>query len=341
MRIAVQSLMAAVVMTMATVQHDADAALYDAPPVVTASIDPLQLSIFYPYPSVLAGMTPPATAPKTAPFAFAPEIAMFAIAPEKLPRFDLPMAVPPAIAPETPSPQAYAAPPEPGPEAKPLEMAPEAAPRDAVGSAPPSELMPEAQPREIAPRKRSRASERQLRPNVVRIQFDAPTLAPLAHTRFCLKYRSDCRVHKIQFRGSAIDLTAERRRELIRVNADVNGAIRPMQVNETVAGEKWLISPKSGDCNDYAVTKRHELLARGWPSRSLLLAEVVTTWGEHHLVLVVRTRQGDLVADNLNADIRSWAKTSYQWVRVQSPANPMFWSTIKAPQPDVVAMVAQ
>jgi predicted transglutaminase-like cysteine proteinase len=106
-----------------------------------------------------------------------------------------------------------------------------------------------------------------------------------------------------------------------------------------VAGEQWLISPKAGDCNDYAVTKRHELMAKGWPARALLLAEVVTTWGEHHLVLVIRTRDGDLVADNLNANIRAWNKAPYQWVRVQSPADPKFWSTVKAPEP-LVAMAS-
>ena len=42
----------------------------------------------------------------------------------------------------------------------------------------------------------------------------------------------------------------------------------------------------------------------GWPSRALLLAEVVTRWGEHHLVLVVRTRTGDFVADNLYPGVR-------------------------------------
>ena len=65
-------------------------------------------------------------------------------------------------------------------------------------------------------------------------------------------------------------------------------------------------------CHDYAVTKRHELLTRGWPSRSLLLAEVVVPWGEHHLILVVRTSDGDLVLDNLNPGIKSWSRTPYK-----------------------------
>ncbi len=163
---------------------------------------------------------------------------------------------------------------------------------------------------------------------IVRIKFEAPALAPMAHTFFCMKYQSECKVHKTVFRGGAIKLTAERWKELVRVNAEVNRAIIPESNNEGLAGEKWLISPKAGDCNDYAVTKRHELLARRWPARSLLLSEVVTSWGEHHLILVVRTNEGDFVADNLTGIIRSWSKAPYQWVRVQSPDNPLFWSTV-------------
>jgi predicted transglutaminase-like cysteine proteinase len=163
---------------------------------------------------------------------------------------------------------------------------------------------------------------------IVRIEFNTPALAPMAHTFFCLKYHNDCRIHQIVFRGGALKLTAERWADLKRINAEVNHAIIPTRNNAGLAAEKWAISPKAGDCHDYAVTKRHELLARGWPARSLLLSEVETSWGEHHLVLVVRTNEGDFVADNLNGDIRSWSNTPYQWVRIQSPNNPMFWSTV-------------
>ena len=81
-------------------------------------------------------------------------------------------------------------------------------------------------------------------------------------------------------------------------------SVKPERNLAGVVGEEWLISPKAGDCNDYAVTKRHELLARGWPSRALLLAEVIVPSGEHHLVVVVRTNEGDFVLDNLNASVR-------------------------------------
>jgi predicted transglutaminase-like cysteine proteinase len=160
------------------------------------------------------------------------------------------------------------------------------------------------------------------------IQFGTPVLAPMAHTFFCLKYPDDCKVHEMVFRGGALTLTAKRWAELVRINTDVNRAIIPQPNTKGLAGEKWLISPRAGECHDYAVTKRHELLALGWPEQDLLLSEVVTSWGEHHLVLVIRTSDGDFVADNLNPNIRPWTQAPYQWVRIQSPGNPLIWSTL-------------
>jgi predicted transglutaminase-like cysteine proteinase len=171
---------------------------------------------------------------------------------------------------------------------------------------------------------------KQLKSQLDHVPQDRPALAPMAHTMFCLKYPRDCEAQKVLFRKARLDLTTERLAELTAINSRINGAIRPAPNMQGLAGEKWLISPALGDCNDYAVTKRHELLDRGWPSRSLLLAEVVTPSGEHHLVVVVRTKQGDYVLDNLSPAIRLWAKVPYRWVRMQSVANPKFWSSIKA-----------
>jgi predicted transglutaminase-like cysteine proteinase len=170
---------------------------------------------------------------------------------------------------------------------------------------------------------------RGLKPLAERIRLDAPSLAPIGHTRFCLQYPKDCEVRgMLAFRRKAVALTEELWAELVKINRGVNRAIVPQRNDRGLWGEEWLISPVAGDCNDYAVTKRHELLARGWPSQSLMLAEVVMPSREHHLVLVVRTREGDFVLDNMSPNVRGWSKTPYQWVRVQSPRNPRFWATI-------------
>ena len=54
--------------------------------------------------------------------------------------------------------------------------------------------------------------------------------------------------------------------DLKEVNQTVNASIVPEPNTEGLAGEKWLINPARGDCNDYAVSKRFELLERGWPA---------------------------------------------------------------------------
>jgi predicted transglutaminase-like cysteine proteinase len=164
------------------------------------------------------------------------------------------------------------------------------------------------------------------------IAFGVPALPPIAHTRLCLQYPDDCEVHGIDFRRRNIVLTRALRNELNEVNREVNREIVPKRNEGGVLAERWLVAPESGECHDYAVTKRHELLARGWPSRSLLLAEVVVPSGEHHLVLVVRLADLDLVLDSLNANIRPVGQTPYQWVKVESPYDPKFWFAVNVPQ---------
>ncbi len=162
------------------------------------------------------------------------------------------------------------------------------------------------------------------------IRFDAPTLAPMAFTQFCLKYPGDCEPQRMSFADDRIELNRLRWSELEAINSTVNSSIRPERNGAGLAGEKWLLGPLRGDCNDYAVTKRHQLIARGWPARDVLLSEVATLAGEHHLVTVVRTSGGDLVLDNLTDQIKPWFRTTYRWVRIQTPRNPNYWALVSA-----------
>jgi predicted transglutaminase-like cysteine proteinase len=165
----------------------------------------------------------------------------------------------------------------------------------------------------------------ELRRGIQFIRFDMPALAPMAFTQFCMRYPGDC---KPQRSGERIELDITRWSELDIVNRAVNSSIHPLRNEDGLAGEKWLLAPTDGDCNDYAVTKRHQLIAKGWSARAVLLSEVVTASGEHHLVTVVRTSGGDLVLDNLTDEIMPWSRTPYQWVRIQTPKNPNYWASI-------------
>jgi len=158
----------------------------------------------------------------------------------------------------------------------------------------------------------------------------SPTLAPFQHVRFCLRYPSDCKTSPTE--NERIDLDAQTTELLKRVNHSVNISIIPTPKSYGPnLGDGWTIAPDVGDCNDYAVTKRHELLENGLPSKALRLSVVKTASGIGHLVLVVVTTKGDIVMDNLTEVIRPWQTTDYHWLKIQSATDSKFWYEIKAP----------
>jgi predicted transglutaminase-like cysteine proteinase len=158
----------------------------------------------------------------------------------------------------------------------------------------------------------------------------SPTLAPFQHVRFCLRYPSDCKSNPTE--SERIDLNAETLELLKRVNHSVNMSIIPTPKSYGPnLGDGWTIAPDMGDCNDYAVTKRHQLLQGGLPSKALRLSVVKTASGIGHLVLVVVTTKGDVVMDNLTEVIRPWQSTDYHWLKIQSAADSRFWNEVKAP----------
>src|SRR5205085_7525775 len=65
---------------------------------------------------------------------------------------------------------------------------------------------------------------RQLGAEAKRISISHYTLAPMAFTQFCLRYRDQCKPKSILFRGGPINLTAERWEQLQLVNRRVNAA---------------------------------------------------------------------------------------------------------------------
>lgn len=171
------------------------------------------------------------------------------------------------------------------------------------------------------------------------VRLARPVLPPIGHSQFCLNYPADCEVQDIDLNGGDVTLTPQRWNELNTVNREVNRDIVAEVTPGNDTTDEWLISPPAGDCKDYAITKRHELLARGWPSRALLLAEVIVPSGEHHLILIARVKNLDLVLDNLNENIRQAATTfrRYQWVRMELPQNPKYWMAVSVPNTTDIA----
>lgn len=94
-----------------------------------------------------------------------------------------------------------------------------------------------------------------------------------------------------------------------------------------------------GDCEDFALIKRRLLIAQGIPAAALSLAIVRTRFNEDHAVLVVATKQGDFVLDNLAYRVRPWQKTGYYWVSRQAPGDDLAWVSL-APVPAASAVTA-
>lgn len=158
----------------------------------------------------------------------------------------------------------------------------------------------------------------------------SPALAPFQHVRFCQRYPSDCKSNPAE--ADHIELNAANSELLKSVNRDVNATIvSTVKSYGAELADGWTIAPSMGDCNDYAVTKRHVLLQRGLPAKALRLSAVRTSSGEGHLVLLVVTTKGELVLDNLTDAIRPWRSTDYRWLKIQSASDARFWLTVKTP----------
>jgi predicted transglutaminase-like cysteine proteinase len=155
----------------------------------------------------------------------------------------------------------------------------------------------------------------------------SPALPPFQHVRFCLRYPSECKSDPTK--KGYIDLNTRTLALLKRVNRSVNISITPARKSYgSGVNDGWTIAPDFGDCNDYSVTKRHELAANGMPSGALRLAVVTTASGIAHLVLLVVTTKGDFVMDNLTEALRPWQSSDYHWLKIQSGSDPNLWHEI-------------
>jgi predicted transglutaminase-like cysteine proteinase len=166
-----------------------------------------------------------------------------------------------------------------------------------------------------------------------------PTLPPYGYVRFCAENPAEC------LRGTLDDAriagTPDRLAELDHLNRHVNRLIEPA-TDEEIYGEveRWTLPVKRGDCEDYALLKRHMLMKRGWPASALLMTVVRDEKGEGHAVLTARTSKGDYILDNKTDEMRLWHQTPYVFVMRQSYIDPNVWLTLDPGDPRTPAPLA-
>ncbi|WP_322988243.1 transglutaminase-like cysteine peptidase [Hoeflea sp.] len=146
------------------------------------------------------------------------------------------------------------------------------------------------------------------------------TTRPYGHVEYCSRNASDCRG-----RSASAKLPSARLNLLRNVNNAVNRAITAVDDKDAFGRkEYWTARTRKGDCEDFALAKRAKLMRKGFKPSQLLLT-MGYSGGVAHTVLVVRTRDGDFVLDNLNHEVKPVRAASMSFLKIQAPENGGRW----------------
>jgi predicted transglutaminase-like cysteine proteinase len=151
-----------------------------------------------------------------------------------------------------------------------------------------------------------------------------PTSIPIGAAEFCKAHRAECGPS-----ASVVDvepLTEAGWQQLVAINDAINTSVTPItDLDLYRVTELWTYPSGQGDCEDFALEKRRQLIAHGWNPSALLMTVVRQQNGEGHAVLMVRTDRGDLVLDNQDGRVLVWNDTSYQFIKRQSQTDSRKW----------------
>lgn len=146
--------------------------------------------------------------------------------------------------------------------------------------------------------------------------------APSGARNICTTYKWACAVSSKSGRMTRQNLELVR-----RVNRGVNSQNREISDSAQYRqAELWALPTiRGGDCEDFALLKKRELIRLGIDPKRLLLATVLDRGRKSHAVLVLRSDDGDYVLDNLTNSILDWRNTRYTFLRMQNPDAPSSW----------------
>jgi predicted transglutaminase-like cysteine proteinase len=161
--------------------------------------------------------------------------------------------------------------------------------------------------------------------NVAFIQsVDKPTSIPVGHLEFCQQRPAECQPNAQIV--PAMPLNDGNWQQLVSINGHYNQTIVPVTDQDLYrVGEFWTYPNGYGDCEDFALAKRRDLINAGWPASTLMIAVVKEANGNGHAVLIARTDRGDFVLDNQDGAIRLWSETPYKFIKRQSQAHAGQW----------------
>jgi predicted transglutaminase-like cysteine proteinase len=156
----------------------------------------------------------------------------------------------------------------------------------------------------------------------------AVTSQPIGHYQFCQTNAADCSI--VSTTVTPARVTDFGWNVIKEVNSEVNRRILPM-TDQDIYGrdEVWAYPTDVGDCEDFVLEKRRELMKRGFSASNLLITVVRKPDGEGHAVLTVRTMDGDFILDNLDESVRLWSETRYRFMKRQADYDSGRWVKIE------------
>ena len=168
-------------------------------------------------------------------------------------------------------------------------------------------------------------------PQATSIAISGQTLTPYGWADFCNRYDAECPVNVLP--AEDLELTSRAWSAIRRVNLLVNATIKPRSdMDHWNVLDRWdLPTDGYGDCEDYVLLKRKLLLAEGLPRQALLVTIVKDENGEGHAILTVKTDRGDFILDNMNDEVKPWARLPYRFVKRQSQSDPNVWEQLGEP----------
>jgi predicted transglutaminase-like cysteine proteinase len=162
------------------------------------------------------------------------------------------------------------------------------------------------------------ADDRNPSPRSIDVPIVATTDRYPPYVDFCRRRPTLC-----QLQGAPVIPHSQRLlADLEQVSAEINRTIRFMLDSEAYSVEDFWTLPDRGygDCEDIALAKRAQLVARGYPSAALRLAFVFDRKDlSAHCILTVETTRGTWVLDSYADAVLLWSDSPYNFEARERP----------------------
>ena len=160
------------------------------------------------------------------------------------------------------------------------------------------------------------------------VEFGRKTDGLSGHDDLCRRMPEECSFRAPQ--ALRVILNEDNWALLVRVNDAVNRRMTAVEdIVQHGVTELWGYPvDNKGDCEDYVLQKRRELIDAGWSPAALSVAMVLDNTGAGHAVLVAMTDQGDFVLDNLHRSIMNPQDTGYEFRKAVTPEDYNSWRSV-------------